>query len=200
MSFKPLAREDLDNTLAHLSRCADESGVRLVLAGGNAMAHYGSPRMTGDIDILAESIFDAECALADASDLGAVTFGGLKGRLAGVEVDVLVRDDDYAELYSDAVEFAQPLPGTSLFIVGPEYLAAMKLAADRPKDMDDLEYLLTAERLGHLPRALDEKKARRIVEAHLGTYGARTFDHMAEEARLFATLPNPSRRRRRKRR
>lgn len=157
------------------------------------MAQYGSPRLTGDVDVIVSGEEGARMILADAEDLSPLSFGGYRAALGAVEVDVIVRADKYKALYTEALDAANELPGAeTLYLVGPEHLAAMKLAAGRGKDVLDLEYLLATDCLGDLYRPLDVERARDIVDRHLGSYGADVFDGLVEDAVLLRK--NPQRR------
>jgi hypothetical protein len=58
--------------------------------------------------------------------------------ISGIEVD-----DVYAELASSALRFT--LEDVPLRYCGLEHLRAMKQAAGRPRDLDDLEHLPTPD-------------------------------------------------------
>lgn len=101
------------------------------------------------------------------------------GKNVSVPVDVIVRDDDFADLYVAAqdhvVDKGAPLP-----IVEPEYIAAMKLVAGRRKDEDDLAFLITSG-------VIDLGKTERIIRKHLGAYALREFRSFVEEAKWRAS-------------
>lgn len=154
--------------IAEIEALAQREGVRVALVGGLAMQIYGSDRMTADLDFIA----DGPLPLRDSEPL---TFGGVRGLASnGVMVDIIVRDDKYARLYADALVRAIVLDG--LNVVQAEHLAAMKLAAGRPKDDLDLEFLVTSE------DAMDRAAAREIIRHYLGEYAAEDFDSIADEA------------------
>lgn len=151
-------------------------GIRSALIGGFAMQFYGSLRLTQDVDF---------AALADPSmptswpDTGRrLTFGGRRVVSPyGVFVDILVRSDAYRDLYQEAVQMAIESE-EGLLIVRPEYLAAIKLAARRPKDEDDLIYLLS------VPDLVNIREARNIIGKHLGgKFAEDEFSSFVEEAK-----------------
>ena len=109
--------------------------------------------------------------------VGVLPFGGQKIEMpSGVPVDLIVREDEYKGLYEEALRSAictedgQP-------IVRPEYLAAMKFAARRPKDNADLIFLLQQ------PDLLDRKLVREVVYRMVGgRFAAEEFDSVVAEA------------------
>ena len=163
-----LAPDVLDRAAAFILEAARDEQVPVVLAGGYAMQFFGSPRLTGDVDIVAA---DELAALPPGEPL---SFGGYESVAEGVPVDVIIRDDDYAELYDEALE--HPVSVEGMPMVAPEYLAAMKMVAGRRKDDEDLEFLLTTEGL------LDLDVTREIIRQHLGVYAVGEFDAFLAEA------------------
>jgi hypothetical protein len=150
-------------------------GFRCVLTGGLAMQLYGSPRLTKDVDVLANEIVDLR---PQWWTVGKITVGGeaLIGK-DGIPVDWIVRDDDYQALYRDAVASAED-SAEGILIVTPEHLSAMKFAAMRPKDYDDLMYLLGK------PGLVDPDKATNLVHRFVGgRFGVDQFKAAIEEAR-----------------
>lgn len=159
--------EAIESAIRHVVKVS--AGGRVALVGGAAMQVYGSPRMTQDIDVVAESV------PPKVKTYGPLTFGGEKLRAPnGVDVDVIVRDDDYADLYQEALENSIRVSGVDAPVVRPEYLAAMKMATGRHgKDDTDLEYLIGSG-------VVDVGWARVIINRHLGTYAAQEFDSTVE--------------------
>lgn len=151
-----------------------DRGLATAVAGGYAMQIYGSPRLTGDVDLVSEG---APTDIKPLRSLDTLTFGGRKYTTPeGVEVDLIVRSDHLRNLYTEAleqmVETEDGLP-----IIAPDYLAAMKFAAGRPKDEDDLVWLLQQEKLIDRTNALD------IVERLIGGRFARdAFQSFIDEA------------------
>ena len=159
----------LAQALAQVAELAKSEGVRIALLGGFALQHYGSDRLTGDIDVAAE---ERVHGLPRGTPL---SFGGEQTEAPnGVPVDVVVRDDDYAPLYEEALERAPRVRGVPVPVVRPEYLAAMKMVAGRARDTADLEFLLTSG-------TADPAKTRKIIKKHLGPYAAQEFDRIVDE-------------------
>jgi len=142
--------------------------VRVALVGGLALQRYGSPRLTGDVD------FVASAPLPGVPKLRTLSFGG-EGVKApnGVPVCVIRRADAYRRLYVSALAHVTSLDG--LPIVPLEYIAAMKLAAGRTKDIADLEFLISA-------RKLDLPRTREIIHEYVGgRYAVDSFDAIVME-------------------
>jgi hypothetical protein len=154
------ARQVIDHARRHR--------IRIALVGGLALQHYGSQRLTGDVDVVTSS------GLPGTLPLRLLTFGGESIRAPnGVPVCIIRRKDGYRRLYAAALANKTQLHG--LPIVPLEYIAAMKLVAGRTKDMVDLEFMIASERLS-LP------KARQIIHKYVGgTFAVDSFDAIVME-------------------
>lgn len=142
--------------IVEVAALAHKEGVRIALAGGNAMQLYGSDRFTTDVDFVADSF------ITKLPRKGTLTFGGTKSRASNdVPIDLIVRTDQYADLYDEALEHARRLPGVPIPVITLPYLGAMKLEAHRGKDLQDLSFILTES-------GVDYKKLRSVVVKHLG--------------------------------
>jgi hypothetical protein len=141
----------------------------LALTGGVAMQVYGSDRFTKDVDFLAKSVpiegFVPERVLS---------FGGASGKLDGTSVCFIVRDDEWKKLYEVARTLAVSLAGTKIKIVKPEFLAVMKLVAERSKDEEDLKKLIRLE-------AIDIPVTRSVIRKYLGAYALMDFSSYVDE-------------------
>jgi hypothetical protein len=142
-------------------------GEAAAIAGGLAMQIWGSSRLTGDLDLVADSSLGYEGE--------PLTFGGVRTREEGVKLDVIVRDDEWEELYADALTQAVDVEEVPLPVITPEYLAAMKMVAGRPKDDADLRYLVTSD-------DFDFEEAEEILKAHLGKYAVQELRAVKTEA------------------
>ena len=165
-----LDQAEIDAALAELAAMAQADGVRVLLVGGIALQHYGSDRFTADIDLAASGPLRALPAESPLS------FGGDASHTrGGVPVDLILRDDDYAQLYDEALAHPNTLDGVPLPLVLPEYAVLMKMAAHRPKDMLDISTLLEQD-------AIDLPKARALVKRLLGRYALDDFESMVRES------------------
>lgn len=167
----------LNEAVRSLSTVAGEAGIRAAVLGGYAMQYYGSPRMTYDVDFVAERTLDA-----NVKQLGPLSFGGQKLVSANnVNTDWIVRRDSFAGLYEDALKHCKPTEG-GWCVITPEHLAAIKQSAGRDKDITDLLWLLQAEHDDGGP-LVDRAKARALVGKFLGgQYAQQSFDSIAMEA------------------
>lgn len=164
------SHEDLVDTAIRLQKEATGQGVRAALLGGVAMRLYGSPRLTGDVD------FVAEAAIPGRKPAGTLTFGGLIYQMpGGVGADWILREDYQKELYAEALDHAIQTPEFGLRIVTPEYLAAIKFAARRSTDYEDLMTLLGFD-------FVNGAKAEEVVGRLLGGYAGEEFQAARAEA------------------
>lgn len=167
--IKFLNPDDIEETISEIAAIAIRNRVNTALVGGVAMSVYGSDRLTKDVDVACRDEY-----LPELKQLKELSFGGFSTKsLSGHPVDVIVRNDAYRPLYAAAIEDAHD-EGLPLPVVSPEYLAALKMAAARDKDMFDLETLF---RLG----VLNLDKTRSIIKQYLGEYAAREWDSLVAE-------------------
>lgn len=143
--------------------------IDAVLAGGAAMQIWGSDRLTRDVDFLAT-------AAPTERRWQPLSLGGVRGVVGRdrIPVDIIVRDDDYAKLYEEAIDRAVRVKGVAVPVVRPEYLAAMKLAAARAKDDEDLRALIRLD-------AIDLAATREIILRHLGRFAVDEFNRIVDE-------------------
>jgi len=152
-----------------LLRFLHEHGVEHILIGGVAVAAHGYPRPSQDLDLvpaadaanlrrLARALqqlnarptdlsdFAAEEVPADATSAEDLARGGnfrLDTDLGALDVMQWISgidaDDLYSELDREALTFS--LAGVPVRYCSLGHLRAMKRAAGRPRDLDDLEHL-----------------------------------------------------------
>lgn len=161
----------IDTTLAKIAGISAAQGVRVALAGGCALQLYGSPRFTQDVDIIAAHDL-SDTGASPLRSVGQLSFGGRSMKTAGrnsVPVDVIVRNDQYANLYADALVHAEKRAGSPLLVVTLPYLAAMKLVADRGKDEQDLEFIICDSGVSY-------PLVRSVIKEHLGLYALDAID------------------------
>jgi hypothetical protein len=130
-----------------IGKLAAQEEIEWAVAGGMAMYIYGSPRMTKDVDIIASK----NLSLTQDHPLG---FGGSSYTLQvgkyAVQIDWIVRNDNYQEFYRKALQQAIRLPN-GLRVVTPEWLVLLKFNAGRQKDLDDIVFLLKQPNLVDRP-------------------------------------------------
>lgn len=146
-----------------------DRGIEYIVVGGFAVNAHGFIRGTKDLDIvpnpsvenlgrLAEMLRDLDATVLDTADFEAeempadptsttdLAMGGnfcLLTRLGRLDVmqwlSGVETDDLYSEFDGDAIEGS--LDGIPVRVCGLEHLRAMKRAAGRPQDLDDLRAL-----------------------------------------------------------
>jgi predicted nucleotidyltransferase len=152
-----------------LLRFLHERGVQHIVIGGVAVAAHGYRRPSNDLDIVPDSNhenlarlaqaliainarpaelgdFDLDEMPADATSLEDLALGGnfrLDTDLGALDVMQWISgvdvDDLYHELGREALRFE--LDGLPVRYCGLHHLRAMKAAAGRPRDLDDLQHL-----------------------------------------------------------
>lgn len=143
----PLDHATIAQTVHKIREHAGQEGIRVALIGGVALQHYGSQRLTADVDVVANRVMDPS---EDLRSWHRLSFGGEAMMTSGgVKVDVIVRRDHYANLYRASLRSSLKLPQIEIPIVRPEYLVAMKLQANRKKDLQDLIFLARLGALNH---------------------------------------------------
>lgn len=148
---------DLLQELLGLTAELDAAGVDYALIGGLAVAVWGVPRATKDIDLLIlPSTVDA--AKAAAARRGFTLPGGPLTFRDGVSIDRVSRVRDGLLLTVDFMRVNTNLTGawdsrrrlpagdTTLSVVSRDALIEMKLAAARPQDIADVEKLREIDR------------------------------------------------------
>ncbi len=153
-----LLSDELIQAVEALSEAFAARSVRHGLIGGLAISMRGRPRFTRDVDFLV--------------DVPQIALPGLLDDLAvrgfAIEKDVVIKEYVYENitsflfgsvridwlkpvlpLYSRALDDAEPLEwseGHSVRVVTAEGLILTKMVAFRPRDQEDIDVLLTANR------------------------------------------------------
>jgi hypothetical protein len=159
----------INSALKEVAAETKRDGLRVALVGGVALQLYGSPRLTTDLDVAADGYPNPAGALPTH---GVLSFGGIKTSASnGVPVDLIVRDDQRTSLYDDAINNARRFSGVPVPVATLPYLGAMKLAAGRSKDLQDLNFMLTDTDVSY-------KKLRAVVTKYLGEFDADELDNL----------------------
>lgn len=187
---------DLTNAADLAVRLTGLIGQPTVIAGALAMAAYGYRRETSDVDIVVPILIlgpGGSQLTAVAHHLGLEIraqhgFGGIDLRSGAIRIDVLTLERDIPSLIPDAVEDAVEsgreidLFGHDAYVVSLGHLIAMKLMAERKKDIADIVELIKARiEMGEWGR--DSAQVLATVNEHLGWYAARTVEGLAETAK-----------------
>lgn len=148
--------DDPPSVAAHLAERLDEASIPYAIGGALALAAYGEPRMTGDVD-LSVGVTEANLdRLFDALERGGCLFDRVRAqaeverfslfrvRCGAVGVDLFVSfHPHHHEALARRVRLADP-EGHVLWFLSVEDYAVHKLALFRPKDRMDLELLCAA--------------------------------------------------------
>jgi len=143
--------------LLRTTRALDDAGIDYALVGGLAVAVWGAPRATKDIDLLLRSI-DLDRAVEVAKDQGfdivalrIVFRDGMElqrvtraqaGEL--LTLDFLVVNDNLEPVWASRRRLA--VGRGELWVISREALIAMKALAGRPQDLADIERLRDMDR------------------------------------------------------
>lgn len=173
---KWITPDEIDWAIDLMKSISETQGIVSVLIGGVAMQSYGSPRLTKDIDFAVDAAFESPDVL---SILGPINFGGNAYiSAAGAQIDAILRNDEYTALYEEALA-NHVTTEDGVPIVTPEYLAAMKFAANEPKHTLDLQWLIKQ------PGLLDLAKVRNLIYRHVGQkFGVETFERLVDQVEL----------------
>jgi predicted nucleotidyltransferase len=146
--------DELRSVLAAL----DQAGIDYALVGGLAVAVWGAPRATKDIDLLVqgEVLTQAMAALrTEGFTLEALPFefkdGTTLQRMSKVDKDSDLVTVDFI-LVNRNLEAAWasrtrlPLAGREVVVISREALIAMKALAARPQDIADIQNLKEGDR------------------------------------------------------
>lgn len=150
-----------EEILSRLVVLLDRMGIRSALIGGLAVAAWGSPRSTEDIDLLAEVTSSAETERTLLAEGWNVSWhrGGLDDPIplllrlqwahGGPEIEVICATRPWERaMLGRAVRVVLP-GGFRVPVVAPADLITLKLKAGGPQDLIDVADLLT--RCGALP-------------------------------------------------
>lgn len=147
----------LVDELVGATRALEEAGIPYALVGGLALAVWGAPRATADIDLLVRPS-DLERAVELARVQG---FDGVALRMRfrdGLELQRVTRAQDGKLLTLDFLlvnETLEPVWDSrvrlavgkgSLWVISRDALIQMKALAGRPQDLADIERLQAIDR------------------------------------------------------
>lgn len=147
---------DLDEELALLVRALDDAEAPYALCGALALAVYGVPRATKDIDILARRQ-DVDAVRGAVRGIGYLIEALPMTFTSGVEVQRFSKLVDGTALMLDVLWASGPLAAmwdrrtrvpwrtTELCVVSRGDLITLKLTAGRPQDLADIAALARLE-------------------------------------------------------
>lgn len=164
LSKRFLSPKEVDQAVrAMMEIVSEKPDLKVAILGGIALQIYGSSKPTTDVDFVGNRTLGPQ----DIFEVtGPLSSGGVAYVMEGdIPVDLIVRNDAYQKLYEAALENAVDYGGVP--VVTPEYLAAMKFAAARPKDLTAVAWLLNQ------PGLVDAAKVSKIMFDTLGGEYAR---------------------------
>jgi hypothetical protein len=191
IAFKGLVRpvkfidpDQVEEFIRLVKESAKAIDAEWALIGGLAMQWYGSPRLTGNCDVISSK----DLPLETLENIKKIHSGGtLWKNTNGFELSVHVRNDEYRALFDGALKEAVQENG--MRVVRPEWLAAMKFACVDERHTLDLHWILRRESRG----LVDVKRVEQIVYRYLGGLFAkrsfrRTMENVATSLMLERSL------------
>ena len=165
---------ELENALVEIASFLDEMGWPYMLIGGLAVAVWGEPRATLDVDI---SVWVEPEHFADAITNIAARFRTIedpvefarRSRVVPIATSQGVRADIVLAMLPSEREslgraHLKPVGNRSVPVVAVEDLILMKLISERAKDLDDASRLIRRFR-ATLDKGYLEPKVRELSEA-----------------------------------
>ncbi|HZO15012.1 MAG TPA: DUF6036 family nucleotidyltransferase [Polyangiaceae bacterium] len=159
------------STLADVARALESLGVRWYLFGAQAAIHYGSPRVTADVDVTVEL-----AAVTPATLVASLRAVGIEPRFefdevfvararvlpmihvaSGMGVDVVVAGPGPEEEFLERARQIR-FEGVTIPIASPNDIVVMKMLAGRAKDLEDVVGILRAT-----PEDLDVGEIRALL-------------------------------------
>jgi hypothetical protein len=142
--------ENLFNSIQKIQKLLDEEGIPSVVIGGLAVAAWGEPRVTRDVDL---KVFlgrqDADRLLeiisADYVPLTSQPKELLRSQglifvqdNAGIRIDIMLADTPYDMLAIERGRNIEIQPGISARLCSPEDLIIYKIISTRARDHEDI--------------------------------------------------------------
>jgi len=144
-----------EELLSRVARALDGAGIPYMVIGGQAVLHYGEPRLTKDIDItMGIDIDGLDKALGCVSGLGLSTLPEdvrafvretmvlpCQDQISGLRVDLIFSRIPYErQAIARAVE--KSIGGATVKIASLEDTIIHKIVANRPRDIEDARSMM----------------------------------------------------------
>lgn len=159
MTGSPFSQDTLD-----LLKCLDECKVKYIIVGGEAVIYYGYPRLTGDIDLFYENskenvhhLWDALNAFWNGTIPGIQSmdefmidgmvfqFGVPPNRIDFInKIEGVDFQEAWKERVNEKIRFKDK--EVTAYYIGISALIHNKSMLSRPKDQEDLKYLVEFKR------------------------------------------------------
>jgi len=179
---QPKTGPPLAQKVTAVHEALEKAGVPHAFGGALAVAYYGVPRATNDIDVnVFVPVEDSQqiCAVLAPLEIDIETSGRELRRFKEVQLDwgltpvhLFFSHDSLHAPMSQAVR-SVPFSGHTLPLVSPEHLIVRKAILDRPKDWLDIEQILVAT------DPLDVKEIEDWLERMVGRDNPR-FEKLAQ--------------------
>ncbi|MEW6321204.1 MAG: nucleotidyltransferase [Acidobacteriota bacterium] len=188
-------RSPVAELLADLGRGFAAAGIRWYLFGAQAAIVYGVARLTADVDVTARAPagrptsdwlplvegcgFDRR--FSDPQFIERSRVVPLVHQASGLPVDIVLAGPGLEEEFLERALTCE-IDGVAVPVVDVSDLIILKVLAGRPKDQEDLRWLLTIQRT-----AIDEQRVRHVLgllESALGQSDLlAAFEHALRDAR-----------------
>lgn len=178
--------------LADLRTALDELGLRWFVFGAQAAILYGSTRLTADVDVTVElgdlpprRLVQAAKRRGFAAQIPSPDFIAVTRVIPLVHVttrlpvDIVLAGPGLEDLFLERANTLR-VGGTRIPVASVEDLIVMKVLAGRPKDMEDIDAILSASReldvaqirntLALAESALDQSDLSAAFESRLGRH------------------------------
>jgi hypothetical protein len=157
---REVPRESVDAIVA-FAELADREHLRWYLFGAQAVAAYGVPRTTGDVDItldLGDRRLDTLVAplrragfiptITDESFAAETRIYPVTHQPTGWNFDLVLAGPGLEQRFLDEVRMF-PAGRHEIPVIAPEYLVTLKILAGRPKDLEDVRGMIRIAALDH---------------------------------------------------
>ena len=155
-----ISGDDALEAINIVRKMAFKNEIDWAVCGGIAMAIYGSPRLTKDVDIIASK----RLPLKKERIIGHLKQGGehfiVETENREVPIDWILRNDDFKAFYHEALKDAVMID--EIPILTHEWLFILKFIAVRFKDQEDAVYLLREKSL------VNREKIRELITKVFG--------------------------------
>lgn len=186
---KPVSRSKpaprLSDALVAFADLARRERVRWYVFGAQAVAVYGVPRTTDDVDVTID-LGDRDIAsfvpalrragfspaIADEAFARETRVFPVIHDASGWSIDIVLAGPGLEHEFLDAARTIE-IAGHAVPVIAPEHLIALKVLAGRPKDLEDVRGLIRIAELDHgrveetlalLEEALDQSDLRPVYD------------------------------------
>ena len=154
--------EEVEQTLFEILAVLEGERIPYAVMGGLAVRVWSIPRATQDVDVtidvatnrlenLRDKLYESGCEIPPVYDSGwldrvaEMPLFKVKRRVGSgdIDIDIFVAESDFQDVILTR-RVKTELSGRPVWLVSPEDLVLLKLAADRPRDRIDVQDLFFA--------------------------------------------------------